>query len=70
MAAMADHVRPFTGVERKSLFEGDTSVFDPKRTSFSYAACLLHKKGRRTLNQPVGRHDAYSVGDGHIEPVE
>jgi len=30
----------------------------------------LHKKAHRALNQPVGRYDAYCVGDGHIEPVK
>ena len=31
---------------------------------------FLCEKGGRPLNQPVGRHDAYAVGDGYIEPVK
>ena len=30
----------------------------------------LYEKGGRSLNQPVGRHDAYGVADRHIEPVK
>jgi len=30
----------------------------------------LYKKGGRPFNQPVGRHDAYGVGDGYIESVK
>ena len=31
---------------------------------------LLHEKSGRSLNQPVGRHDANGVGDGHIQTVK
>ena len=31
---------------------------------------FLCEKGGRSLNQPVGRHDAYGVADRHIEPVK
>src|SRR5215208_5985936 len=30
----------------------------------------LCEKAGRSLNQPVGRHDAYGVDDRHIEPVK
>jgi len=58
------------------LLIGDTSGIGPHAPAASLARRgdgrpqLLHEKRGRPLNQPVGRHDANDIGDGHVQPVK